>query len=129
MKSYKDLEIFQKGYELFFEGHSLSLKMPKFELYELASQLRRSADSTVTNIVEGYGRRTYKADFIKFLVYSQSSCLETQHHLGKINRLYLENNVVAEKLIMEYDRLGAQIYTFIKYVENHWNKPPTTHNR
>lgn len=129
MKSYKDLEIFQKGYELYFEVHSLSLKLPKFELYELGSQLRRSADSTVTNIVEGYGRRTYKADFIKFLFYSQSSCLETQHHLEKINRLYPENNIVAEKLIMEYDRLGAQIYTFIKYVENHWKKPPTTHNR
>lgn len=124
MKSHKDLEIFQKGYELFFEVHSLSLKLPKFELYELGSQVRKSADSTVANIVEGYGRRIYKADFIKFLTYSQSSCLETKHHLEKINRLYPENKATAERLIAEYDILGAQIFNFIKYVENHWNTFP-----
>ncbi|MGZ8524842.1 MAG: hypothetical protein ACXWV2_07340 [Chitinophagaceae bacterium] len=28
-------------------------------------------------IVEGYGRRKYKADFIKYLVYSQAGCDET----------------------------------------------------
>ncbi|MCX6171922.1 MAG: four helix bundle protein [Flavobacterium sp.] len=48
----------------------MSLLLPKYELYELGSQLRRSSDSIVTNIVEGYGRKRYKSDFIKFLVYS-----------------------------------------------------------
>ena len=42
----------------------------------------------MSNIVEGYGRKRYKADFIKFLVYSLSSCLETKNHLFKISVLY-----------------------------------------
>jgi four helix bundle protein len=46
-------------------------------MYELGSQLKRSSDSVVSNIVEGYGRRRYKADFIRFLVFSYASCLET----------------------------------------------------
>ena len=70
MKSYKDLEVYSLGLELFYKRHSYSLKLPKHEMYELGSQLRRSADSVPTNIVEGYGRKKYKADFVKFLTYS-----------------------------------------------------------
>lgn len=65
MKSYKDLD--KLGLDLFFIVHPLSLKLPKYELYELGSQIRRSSDLVVSNVVEGYGRRQYKADFIKFL--------------------------------------------------------------
>ena len=57
MKTYKDLTIYQKGLELFYVTHPLSLQIPKFELYELGSQSGRVSDSAVTNIVEGYGRR------------------------------------------------------------------------
>lgn len=53
MKSYKDLDVYNLGLELFYLSHSCSLKLPKYEMYELGSQLRRSADSVPTNIVEG----------------------------------------------------------------------------
>lgn len=66
MKSYKDLDVYKISLELFYVIHPASLKLPKHELYELGSQIRRSSDSVVANIVEGYGRRRYKADFIKF---------------------------------------------------------------
>ena len=60
MKSYKDLEVYSFGLELFYECHSYSLKLPKHEIYELGSQLRRSSDSVSTNIVEGYGKNNIK---------------------------------------------------------------------
>ena len=121
MKSYKDLEIYTLSLSLFYKTHTLSLKLPKYELYELGSQIRRSADSVVSNIVEGYGRKQYKADFLKFLTYSHASNLETLCHLEKIINLY--PNVVGEVKLLQknYDILGAKIYTFIKYVKNHWN--------
>lgn len=56
MKSYKDLDIYNLSLSLFYKTHTISLKLPKHELYELGSQIRRSVDSIVTNIVEGYGR-------------------------------------------------------------------------
>lgn len=65
MKSYRDLEIYKRGLALFLETHAVSLKLPKYELYELGSQLRRSSDSVITNSVEGYGRKRYQADFYK----------------------------------------------------------------
>lgn len=122
MKSYRDLEIYKKGLALFLETHKMSLRLPKYELYELGSQLRRSSDSVITNIVEGYGRKRYQADFIKFLVYSHSSNMETINHLEKIIVLYPEHFEAGSKLIREYDVLGAQLYKFLLYVENNWNK-------
>ncbi|MCL6259791.1 four helix bundle protein [Aquiflexum sp. TKW24L] len=60
MKSYQDLDIYKISLELFFETHRFSLKLPSYEKYELGSQLRRSSDSINTNIMEGYGRKSYK---------------------------------------------------------------------
>jgi four helix bundle protein len=51
----------------------MSLKLPKFELYETGSQIRRSMKSVKANIVEGYGRRYYKNDFIRFIIYALAS--------------------------------------------------------
>lgn len=117
-KSYKDLAIYKESLELFYEVHPLSLKLPKYELYELGSQLRRSADSVVSNIVEGYGRNRYKAEFIRFLVFSWSSCLETANHLEKLKTLYPD--IFSENYIIKYNVLSAKIYNFIKYVEQNW---------
>jgi four helix bundle protein len=98
----------------------MSLKLPKHELYELGSQLRRSADSVTTNIVEGYGRKRYKADFIKFLTYSWASSLETVFHIEKISKLYPEIIDRPEEFINKYNELNSKIYNFIKYVEENW---------
>src|SRR5258706_11867183 len=80
--SYKKLEIWQIAREVALEVHRMTLsELPRFELHELGSQIRRSAQSIRSNIVEGYGRRRYKADFVKHLVYAQGSCDETTDHL------------------------------------------------
>ncbi len=118
--SYRQLEIYSTSLELFYKTHPLSLKLPRYELYELGSQLRRSSDSIGTNIVEGYGRKRYKADFVKFLVYSHSSNDETIFHLEKIARLYPTLKGESTALISEYKILGAKIFNFIKYVESSW---------
>jgi four helix bundle protein len=120
MSSYRDLDIYKISLELFYIVHPSSLNLPKYEMYELGSQIRRSSDSVVTNIVEGYGRKKYKAEFVRFLIFSWSSCLETVNHLEKINHLYngvIENN---EELILKYNELSSKIFNFIKYVEQNW---------
>jgi len=81
MKSYKELHIYQEAFSLAKEVHLMTMELPKHELYELGSQVRRSAQSVRANIVEGYGRRRHSADFTKFLCYSHASLLETISHL------------------------------------------------
>lgn len=117
--SYNKLDIYNISFELFIEAHQLSLKLPKFELYELGSQLRRSADSVNSNIVEGYGRRMYKADFVRFLTMSHGSCDETTNHLLKISRLYPDLPEFAN-LLERYKLLGGKLHNYIEYVKNNW---------
>ena len=64
-KPYHDLEIYVLAKEPAVRVHKMTLeRLPKFELYEEGSQIRRSSKSIVSTIVEGYGRRRYKNDFV-----------------------------------------------------------------
>lgn len=121
MKSYRELEIYKSAHQLAIEVHELSLKLPKYELYELGSQIRRSSKSISYNIVEGYGRKKYKNDFIWFLIYSQSSCDEVNDQLDYINEIHRKENPFLE-LKEKYEVLGKQINKFIQYVEKNWMK-------
>jgi four helix bundle protein len=53
IRSFEDLEVYRKLYELHLEICKLSLGFPKFELFELGSQIRRSSNSIAANIAEG----------------------------------------------------------------------------
>lgn len=99
MKSYKVLDSYHLGLSLFYKTHKVFLKLPNHELHKLGSQLRRSSDSVVTNIVEVYGRKRYKQDFIKFLTYSHASNLETFCHLEKLITLY--PNLSGEMVLLQ----------------------------
>jgi four helix bundle protein len=98
----------------------MSLKFPKYVLYEEGSQIRRSSKGVASTIVEGYGRRKYKNDFIKFLVYAQASCDETEVHLNFIHDSGYISNEIYDELREENDKLGKKINKFIQYVETKW---------
>jgi len=119
-ESYRDLEIYKVSMDLFFSVHAVTMSLPKYELYELGSQLRRSANSVASNIVEGYGRRRYKAEYVRFLTFSHASGLETHGHLEKLIILYpgLAGDLSALK--SKYDELGKMIYRYLQYVESEW---------
>ncbi len=56
--SYKKLEVWQLARELVIDIHKMTLsELPKFEMYEEGSQIRKSIKSVKSSIVEGYGRR------------------------------------------------------------------------
>ena len=122
-KSYKDLEIYQLAQELAVGIHEVSMHLPKFELYEEGSQIRRSAKSVVANIVEGFGRRRYKNEFIRFLTYVLASCDETKEHL---ELLYKTGSFKDEErynfLLQKYSELGRKTFNFIKAVMTRHNR-------
>ena len=117
--SYKKLEIWELSKELAISIHKMTITiLPKFEMYETGSQIRRSSKSTLTNIVEGYGRRNYKNDFIRFLYFAMASNIETISHL---EILYETESFTDTAKFKEYQNklnlLGKKINTFIKTVE------------
>jgi four helix bundle protein len=69
------------------------------------------------NIAEGYGRRSYQNDYVKFLIYAQASCDECYNQLLMILELYpelTEFNGLSE----EVDSLGKMINKFIQSIES-----------
>lgn len=84
MKSYKDLVVWQKSFELTILVYRLTRSFPKEELYVLVPQMRRSALSIPSNIAEGYARRSRK-EYRQFIstAYASGAELETQLMLSK----------------------------------------------
>ena len=84
IESYKDLIVYQKGYQLSLEIYRVTNNFPKEELYGIVSQMRRAAISIPCNIAEGY-RRGHRKEYIQFLYIAQGSCgeLETLLSLSK----------------------------------------------
>ena len=124
MKNYRDLEIYQLAYRLAIKVHRMTLTLPNYEMYEQGSQVRRSTKSIKDNIVEGYGRKRYKQEFIRFLVFAHASCDEAISQLTMIDEIHFESKGLNE-FISDYEILGRKIYKFMEYVEKNWNEPAT----
>lgn len=118
MGNYKDLDIYGMAFEFAVRIHHFSLKLPGYELYEQGSQIRRSSKRIKDCIAEGYGRKRYKADYIKFLTYAHASCDETINHLETIKRIHKTEGM--DELIEAYDTLGRKINKYIEYVDKNW---------
>ena len=117
--SYRNLEIWQSSRALVIDVHDMSLtKLPKFEMYEEGAQIRRSMKSVKSTIVEGYGRRRYKQEFVKFLTYSLASCDETTDHLETLfETKSLRDKTLYDDLHARLQRLGKQLNRFLQSVE------------
>jgi len=80
VKTFRDLKVWQKAHELVLEIYKVTMKFPSEEKFGLITQLRRSASSIPTNIVEGHKRQSRK-EFIYFLNTAESSLEETKYHI------------------------------------------------
>ncbi len=117
--SYKNLEIYQLAKSNSSLIHEMSLQLPKFELYETGSQIRRSSKSVRSNIVEGYGRRRYKNDYIRFLIFAQASNDETLDHIESLYETKsLNNQELYQRLTEQTNLLGKKLNRFISAIES-----------
>jgi four helix bundle protein len=87
-------------------------------MYEEGSQIRRSSKSTKSNIVEGYGRRVYNNEYIRFLTYSIASNDETIDHLDNLFfTKSLEDEKLYEDLSERLDKLGRKLNIYIRSIK------------
>jgi four helix bundle protein len=117
--SYRKLEIWKLARELVVDIHRMTIeKLPKFEMYEEGSQIRRSIKSVKSSIVEGYGRRSYKQEFLRFLSYALASNDETVDHLETLYETEsLTERELFETLSERLNKLGRKINLFMQSVE------------
>jgi four helix bundle protein len=74
-KTFEDLEVYQVAREFRKSMYGVSRRLPSFEKFELASQIRRASVSLTNNIAEGHGRY-HIPDQLRFLVQARGSLEE-----------------------------------------------------
>ena len=117
LKNYKELNVWQKSYELCLKIYGVTARFPNEERYGLTSQIRRAAVSIPSNIAEGYGRKT-TADYIRMLYIAYGSVceLETQVLLaGDLGFSERGESAAIKKDIAEIERM---LKALIKSLEN-----------
>ena len=79
MKNFKQLRVWQKGFDIAVQSYQLIQTFPKEERFALSSQITKAAVSIPSNIAEGSSRSSEK-DYNRFIEISLGSSyeLETQ---------------------------------------------------
>lgn len=110
MDNFRNLIVWKRAVELATSVYRKTINFPKYELYGLTSQIRRSAVSISSNIAEGAGRRSNR-EFAKFLGISYSSAceLETQLLIAK-NLEYLKPDDF-DALFNELNEIQKMLYS------------------
>ncbi|MCX6292419.1 MAG: four helix bundle protein [Bacteroidetes bacterium] len=103
IKHFEELHYWQKSRVLVQRIYYISKEGELSKDYDLKSQLRRAALSTMNNIAEGFSRFS-KKDFIKFLDYTVGSSAEIKSMLYVLEDLnYVHPKIIDELRILTDD--------------------------
>jgi four helix bundle protein len=110
-KGYKKLIVWQKADELAYQIYLETNKFPRSELFGITSQIRRSALSIPTNLVEGCSRQG-KKEIKQYANIALGSLGETEYLLGFSFKLGYLDRVVYEKLEAMRQEVGNLLWKF-----------------
>lgn len=114
MDSFLDLEATKQALDLVAEIYRLCKKLPKEEMYGLASQLKRSSSGVVANIAEGFGRYTY-ADKANRYTIARGECTEVVAYLHVAVRVGLLTSEEIQHGLGLADQTGRLISGLIAF--------------
>ena len=116
-RTFEDLEVYKAAREFRKAMYAINRRLPDFEKFELASQIRRAAVSLTNNIAEGHGRYHF-ADQVRFLLGARGSLQELIDDLNVCNdEKYLGHDEVGE-LKKEGWRVLGLINGYLRYLRD-----------
>ena len=113
MKSFQDMKVWNKAYELVLQVYKVTKQFPQEEKFGLTQQMRRAAVSIMANIAEGNKRKSDK-DFAHFLNMSEGSLEEVKCYLILSKDLSYQNEDSYQKLLNLSEEIGRMLQGFIK---------------
>lgn len=118
IRSYKDLLIWQRGFQIVIAVYKLVKSFPQEELYALTNQIKGASVSIPSNIAEGYGRNREKS-FNHFIDIARGSLyeLETQLLLSKELEFVTDNELFNEILNL-IEEESKMINSFSRKLKN-----------
>jgi four helix bundle protein len=84
--SYRDLKVWQIAMELVTDVYKPTSSVPSEERFGLTAQIRRAAESVLSNIAEGQGRKAPRA-FANHVLIAHGSLLDLETQLEIAQRL------------------------------------------
>lgn len=116
-QGYEKLKVYVLSHDLAVRVHKMTVKLPRFEMMEEGSQIRRSSKSVSSNIVEGYALRRYKQEYIHYLSRALASSLETVEHLDFLFETgSLKDEALYKDLRERYGELNSMLYRFVESI-------------
>jgi four helix bundle protein len=76
--THRELEVYQKAFEIAMNIFDLSKQFPNEEIYSLTDQMRRSSRSVCANLAEAWRKRRYEKAFVSKLSDAEGEAAETQ---------------------------------------------------
>lgn len=111
IKSSEDLEVWKVGGELRRQLYQLARRLPEYERYNLAGQIRRAAVSLTANIAEGYGRYHFKEN-VQCCRVSRGSAYELLDHvITSRDESYLNED--------DFQALRQELFKFIRLLNGY----------
>src|SRR3982751_2011655 len=117
MKNFKQLKIWQKGFDIAIKRFELVKKFPSEEKYGLSLQITRAALSIPSNIAEGSSRQSQK-DYCRYLEISLGSCFELETHLLLAQDINYRDKSLKEQLIQWIDEEQKMIMAFVSRLKS-----------
>lgn len=102
--------------KLALEVHDLTMQFPKFEMYELGSQMRRSSNSSPANLAEAFGNK-HTNIYLEGISRAQGELRETQHHLDIAYKKGYLNKKDYDDFIKKYEECSKMLYGLEKSLE------------
>ena len=115
IKSYRDLEVWQRSMEVVVNVYQLTKTFPQSEIYGLTNQIRRSSVSIPSNIAEGHVRPT--KDYARFLKIAMGSVAELETQIAIAKKLPFGKNInfsKVDKLLDEVMRMLNKLINQLK---------------
>ncbi|MCJ7500636.1 four helix bundle protein [bacterium] len=114
IKSFKELNVYQKAFELSKVIFEITKTFPKEESYSLTDQIRRSSRSIGAQIAEAWAKRRYERHFISKLTDADAEQMETRHWMHIACSCGYIREEVFQSLVTELDSIGRMLHTMIK---------------
>lgn len=116
---FNELRVYKIATQLEKELFPIVDKLPWY--IEQVEQIKRSSSSISANIAEGFGRRFYPKDYIRFLTIALGSSDETQHHLNILYNKKCIDKKTFKFYLNQYKNLSIKILNFINYLRRKHN--------
>lgn len=128
--TYKDLIVWQKAMDLVTIVYELTEQLPRYEIYGLVSQMRRSVVSIPSNIAEGR-RRGSRKELRRFLLIAFSSGAELETQIEICKRLSFSKKLDYGKidiLLNEIMRMLNHMITSLQFTHHSTSYSPTSYS-